>query len=505
MSHWFVRRVPVVVVVWCRSAASPPRRRRPRARPGPRVRDVGVSAVSYGSRSPRAPSASSSGRGRRRACTLPGTRTSRLGGYGLVASKRRPSSRRQHARPALHATSPASPNRALPTVTLSPGGAIASSGSSATDEPHEMASATVALHRLDVMYASMTGSHAETPRRAGARRGLRLVRAGHGLPVVAGERGRTAVPARAHVRRARLGRRARQCSGTRSPSNSGTPDSSRTNVMIAPTPKNPRPTRTRPRSRAAWPREPSRRKTCCAAKLRAVTLTAIVFSSAVPDRGADLLGGVDERRGRPGVAAGDPRGRAGRRRRQDEAEAQAGHDQAGQHVAQVVGLGVSGEQDHAQHREDHADGHEGARARPREQARARHRRRDPERDHEGQEVDPGAQGRVVERVLQVVGEEQRQREDAEAGDEEGDLRSPARALQEQAHRQQRVGGAALAHDEQPERGDPQGEAPPGRLVARVSLTAWAKPKTTKKRPALPSTVPRTSRRARRSPRERPRA
>ena len=56
----------------------------------------------------------------------------------------------------------------------------------------------------------------------------------------------------------------------------------------------------------------------------------------------------------------------------------------------------------------------------REQPRAGDERRERDRDHERQERDAGAQWRVAERPLQVVREEERDAEDADAREEERD-------------------------------------------------------------------------------------
>ncbi len=167
MSHWFVRRVPVVLLVLvsltgvATSSTPDAGATTPAA-----CATSALSVVAYGT----TVAAGTVGQlfwvadTGAHACTLHGyANVSFSGNYGFVASKKAAvplAVSEQHGR---HYTDIAgvAMNRAPPTVTLSPGGAIASFWIFGTDEPHEMASGRSSrCIASTVMYAWMTGSRA---------------------------------------------------------------------------------------------------------------------------------------------------------------------------------------------------------------------------------------------------------------------------------------------------------------------------------------------------------
>jgi len=113
-------------------------------------------------RSPQAPSANSTGS---RACTLRGyARVTYSGNYGFVQSKKAAQPLAvtvEHGRRYVDIAGVAK-DRVLPTVTLAPGGAIASFWIFGTDEPHQLTNGHQSRCIVsDLMYVSMTGGTAD--------------------------------------------------------------------------------------------------------------------------------------------------------------------------------------------------------------------------------------------------------------------------------------------------------------------------------------------------------
>lgn len=167
MSHWFVRRVPVVVVlVVSLSGVATSSTPAASAAPPHACATSELSVISYGV------SVAAGTVGQlfwvadtgAHACTLHGyANVSYSGNYGLVASKKAavPLAVTEHHGRHYADIAGVAPSRALPAVTLSPGGAIASFWIFGTDEPHQTSNGHQSRCIVSsVMYAWMTGSHA---------------------------------------------------------------------------------------------------------------------------------------------------------------------------------------------------------------------------------------------------------------------------------------------------------------------------------------------------------
>jgi hypothetical protein len=96
------------------------------------------------------------------------------------------------------------------------------------------------------------------------------------------------------------------------------------------------------------------------------------------------------------------------------------------------------------------------------------RERDNARDHREKGEAGGDRG-VPQGLLQVVGQEQKDPEQADAGDENGQVGGGTVAIQDDPQRQQRMRGAGLPPGERGEASDACGEEPPGRRGAPAAV------------------------------------
>ena len=110
----------------------------------------------------------------------------------------------------------------------------------------------------------------------------------------------------------------------------------------------------------------------------------------------------------------------------------------------------AGEEQHRGRAEHHAEGHQPARAEARHQARLADRGGRHDHGHHRQEREAGLQRREAQGLLHVVGEEQEDAEHPGADDRDGEVGAAARAVGDDAQRQQRVLDAALDRDERGE-------------------------------------------------------
>jgi len=144
-----------------------------------------------------------------------------------------------------------------------------------------------------------------------------------------------------------------------------------------------------------------------------------------PDRPADLLAGVDQRRGHAGVGARNAARRRVHRRREDQAQAEAHHEQAGEHLEGVAGIDAdAGEHDHRDGAQQHARRDQRARAEAREQAGLADRAGGHDQSDHRQEGHARDERREAEGLLHVVGEEQEDPEDPGADDGRDSRRRP---------------------------------------------------------------------------------
>ena len=183
-------------------------------------------------------------------------------------------------------------------------------------------------------------------------------------------------------------------------------------------------------------------------------------------RSTDLLGQVDRRRRRAGVARLDARRGAGRGGREDEPQPQPRDDEARQHVAEVVRLHRQfGEEHHTHQTQQHPHRHQGAWSHQGQQAGAGQGRRQGQGPHQGQEQDSRLEGRVTQRVLHVEGEEQGEAEYPDRGDEEREERTATGAIGHDAQGQQRMARVSLPYHEHDHQRSASTEAQPGVRVA----------------------------------------
>jgi hypothetical protein len=159
------------------------------------------------------------------------------------------------------------------------------------------------------------------------------------------------------------------------------------------------------------------------------------------------LCGVDQRAGHPGVAVVDAdQGGAGQRS-EGEAHADA-DDQFGREDVRPVSSVDTDPGEHA-----HADGGRGeagchGQSRPEPgQGADRDDRADDDAGGEWQERDTGVEWWIAERVLQVVGEEQEHTEDGDADEQPGKVGAAPVAVDDDPHRQHRLGREHLDDDE----------------------------------------------------------
>jgi hypothetical protein len=162
------------------------------------------------------------------------------------------------------------------------------------------------------------------------------------------------------------------------------------------------------------------------------------------DRSAELLPGVDRGGGDARVVGRDPVRAGVQRRREHTAHADTGDHQRPKEVGRVVTVQADTRQpDLRAGQRQHADDDDWLGPDPRHQDDVAHVGGDRDAPHQRQEGHTGQHRRVPEGPLHVVGEEQEDAEYAGPGDQDGDVRAAAVAVEHHPGWQQRVRGTAL--------------------------------------------------------------
>ena len=172
------------------------------------------------------------------------------------------------------------------------------------------------------------------------------------------------------------------------------------------------------------------------------------------DRAADLLGGVDHRRGDPGFTSFHPLRRGRERRREDASHPDAEDEQARNDIAAIARAGRQArEHEHPDDPERHADKEDRLDPGVLDHAGLHGGRRDDENAGQGEERQSGGERREAELLLQEVGEKQKNGKDARGGERDRGVCAATRPVPDDVQRQQRMLCPALdQHERRQEHG-----------------------------------------------------